>query len=88
MLGVLVVAGPVDKVGTKDGEVLGLFVDVGPVDGESLGDAETDGSELGCNDGFFDAEGSVEGPPPEGSVEGARLEAALQRTSYVLQWKS
>lgn len=33
---------------------------VGLLDGNSLGDAETDGSELGCDDGLLETEGTTE----------------------------
>ena len=47
--------------------MLGVLVVVGALDGilladpDSLGGPETDGSELGCVDGFFDTEGTTEG---------------------------
>ena len=43
-----------DKEGTEVGEVFGSLVMVGSVDGNSLGNAETGGSEMSCDDGFFE----------------------------------
>ena len=56
--------GPLDKEGTEVGEVLGRSVVVGPLNGDSLGDVETDGSELGRHDSSFEIDGTTVGYGP------------------------
>ena len=55
-----------DIDGTHEEDKLGTFVAVGDMDGMPLGDWDTDGLALGCDDGSVDTDGT-----PEGSLDGA-----------------
>ena len=56
------VNGAPENVGDKDGDALGALVDVCSVDGISLGNPDTDGLSLECEEGLSETVGRPDGP--------------------------